>query len=150
MCGLGAIRAAWGLLNWEPLRNDSGVSGRLRATPGAARSPTNDEARPGVPGPSCAPSSDPAPAGMDRPTTPSRRLGRGLGTESRPPVQRPGQGGESRRPWRPAARFWGHVLSPKMDFPLAPDSKSTRGAVLSRGVPLGTQPPARCPGVERG
>ena len=49
------------------------------------------------------------------------------GRSPAPPGQRPGQGGKSRRPWRPAARFGGHVLPPKTDFPLAPASKRTRG-----------------------
>jgi hypothetical protein len=38
----------------------------------------------GVPGPSRAPSGDRAPARTGRPTTPLRRFGRCLGTESRP------------------------------------------------------------------
>lgn len=129
----------------------AGGSAMSAQPPGAARSPTNDEARPGVPGPSCAPSSDPAPAGMDRPTTPSRRLGRGLGTESRPPGPEAGARGRESQTVASSRAFWGACAAAENGFPPCPGLEEDKGgAVWSRGGPLGAQPPARRPGVERG
>ena len=138
MCGLWAIRAAWGLLNWEPLQNDSGVSAHLRATPGAARSPTNDEARLGEPGPSRVPSGDRTPVRTGRPTTRLPRFGRSLGAIAPPPGPEAGaRGGESQTVASSRA-FSGACAAAENGFPPCPGLDEDKGgAELSRDLPLG-------------
>ena len=128
----------------------AGLSAKSAPTPGAARPPTDDGARLGEPGPSRVPSGDRTPVRTGRPTTRLPRFGRSLGAIAPSPGPEAGARGKESQTVASSRAFRGHVLPPKTDFPLAPASERPRDAVWSRGVPLGTQPPARRPGVERG